>query len=550
MTRTRQRLVAVTFACALAAGPVLASNGARLTSVGVRAAGRAGVDYAFADDATAPATNPAGIAFTPNRLDQTWLAALPTSEFRNQFGIFHESPGWTVPLPSYSFGVVFDPTQSWHVGDLFDMGNWGLKPSANDPPGDEPTKKDDLPPPPRPTVPYEGKAAPAPAGEPGPPAEPSDEELYGGRLRFGFGVFPVSGGSFRYRHIVTPFWAPNAVEYRTEALLVSVAPSIAFRIFGNGEIALSIGYSPQFLYGTFKLNGPIQQPNTSLSSNFRLSSIFTGTSSLTTYAISHDLTTFGFSQRMGVMFVMKQGLSIGAGYQDRSYLQDYLGESDVDATNQINKQTQNTPGLLQVVDARVNPALGFRSRYGMRVQNFQQPRGFGAGVAFRPSSRIALGLDYTFIGWEELYRTFSVRLTGSSNPNLDIITSQTLKVRVPLEYKNQHVIAVGGSVVVLQGDDIVPDVPSYQVILRAGYNWGQQPVPANTAIPQTPIFYDHHVSGGLTFQWGPYLDFSAAVEYAFQNGLHTGNSITNSDLSSSHQTVSLLTVLWGVGVNF
>ena len=51
----------------------------------------------------------------------------------------------------------------------------------------------------------------------------------------------------------------------------------------------------------------------------------------------------------------------------------------------------------------------------------------------------------------------------------------------------QHVFAVGASVVVFQGDDIVPDVPSFQIILRVGYNWGQNPVPANTAIPQRSI---------------------------------------------------------------
>jgi long-subunit fatty acid transport protein len=546
VTRTRQRLVAVTFACALAAGPALASNGARLTSVGVRAAGRAGVDYAFADDATAPATNPAGIAFTPNRLDQTWLAALPESTFRNQFGIFHESPGWTVPFPAYSFGVIFDPTQSWHVGDLFDLGNWGLKPSAQDPPGDETDKP--LPPAPKPTIPVDAKPT-SPSGEPVPGAEPSDEELYGGRFRFGFGVYPVSGGQFLYRHIVTPFWAPNSVTYSTSATLLSLAPSAAFRIIGNGDFSLSLGYSPQFLYGTFQLKGPIQQPNTTLSSDFRLSSIFAGSNNLTTYSISHDLTTFGFSQRVGLMFVMKM-FSLGLVYQDRSYLQDYLGEADVDSTNQINQLTQGTPSLLQVVDPRINPALGFRSRYGMRVQNFQQPRGYGVGIAFRPLPRVALGLDYTFINWEELYRDFQARLTAGSNPNLDILTSQTLKVRVPLEYKNQHVVAVGASVVVLQGEDIVPDVPSFQVILRAGYNWGQNPVPANTAIPQTPIFYEHHISGGLTFQWGPYLDFSIAAEYAFYNSIHTGNSVANSDLSSSHQEVSLFTLQLGFGVNF
>lgn len=550
--RTKRALVVASFLAALVAGPAIASNGAKLTSYGARAAGRGGVDYAFADDATAPATNPAGIAFTPNRFDNNWLAAIADAKFRNSNGIFNLKPKWQVPIPAYSFGVVIDPTQSWHVGDLFDMGNWGLKPSANDAPPDaleqymlaqattpdkEPrgtSKADELPPPPAPTVPI---------------SEPTDEELYGGRFRFGFGVFPVSGGSFQYKHIITPFSAPNALGYRTDAEGLAVAPTFAFRIIGSKDFSLAFGYSPQFHYAKFKLNGPIQQPNTTLNPTFRLSSIFVGSTSLLTYATSHDLSTYGFSQRLGFMFTTKY-LSIGLTYQDRTYLQDYLGSADVDATKQVQVLTTGNPGLLSIVDSRVDVNRGFNSTYDMRIKNLQQPRQFGVGFAFRPSDRIALGLDYTFIGWEELYRVFSVRLTNGSNTNLDVMTSPSVKVRVPLKYHNQHVIAVGGSVVVLRGDDIVPEVPSYQVILRAGYNWGQTPLRANTAIPQTPIFFDHHVSGGLTFQWGPYLDFTFAVEHAFHTGLKTGISRTNSDLSFSHQTVKLTQFFFGTGVNF
>jgi len=42
----------------------------------------------------------------------------------------------------------------------------------------------------------------------------------------------------------------------------------------------------------------------------------------------------------------------------------------------------------------------------------------------------------------------------------------------------------------------------------------------------------------------------AAVEYALQASVHTGNSIVNSDLSFSHQTATLLQIYWGFGVNF
>src|SRR5208282_3429652 len=113
-----------------------------------------------------------------------------------------------------------------------------------------------------------------------------------GRFRFGLGVFPVSGGTFLYRHIVTPFWAPAAVTYATNVQELAIAPSLAFRILGNGDFSLALGYSPQFHYATLQIKGPVQQPLASLSPEFQLSSIFVGSTSLTTYSIPQDLTTF------------------------------------------------------------------------------------------------------------------------------------------------------------------------------------------------------------------------------------------------------------------
>jgi long-subunit fatty acid transport protein len=527
--------VAVAVASAFAA-PVVASNGARLTSISVRAAGRGGVDYAFADDATGPGTNPAGMAFISNRFDQTWIAAFADATFKNQFGSFHMSPQAQIPVPAYSFGIVLDPTAEWHLGAFFDPGNWNLKPSADDPPDDKIQNQV------TPTVPPTERA-------PTVPPEANEAELYGGKIRFGFGVFPVSGGQFTYRHLETPFFSPASLQYQTIATELAVTPSIAYRIVDTPDFSISIGYAPQFHYATFKQEGPIEQPRATLTPPFALSSALLNSNSVQSYSVTHDVSTFGFSQRAGAMF-KSQMFAIGLAYQDRTYNQDYLGNATVDSNTQINKLTNNNPGLLQIINPNINPAIGFGASYAFRIQNYQQPREAGVGFAFRPIDRIALGIDYTYIGWAELFRVFQVRLSGGSNPNLNIITGPTLKVRIPLEYTDQHVIAIGGSACILQGDDIVPGEPSYMLILRLGYNYGKNPVPANTSLPQTPIYFEHHATIGLSFQWGPYIDFNIAMEHAFYTGVHTGISQVNSDLDFSHQEVKLTTFFGGIGANF
>jgi long-subunit fatty acid transport protein len=538
----------------LLVSPALASNGARLTAYGVRAAGRGGVDYAFADDATAPATNPAGMAFIPNRLDQTWVAAQADVDYHNAFGDWHMAPNTTVALPAYSFGVVFDPTQKWHVADLFDLGNWGLKPSAKDPPEDDWERSRSFADtePPGSGEKVEGASVPG-ASVPGtspPPSsssEPSEEEMYGSPFRIGFGVFPVKGGLFSFAHIATPFFSPGAPEYTTSATELSLAPSFAVRIGKH----FSIGLSPQFRYGILKLTSPIEQPRTVLAPEFVTASQLVNSSTVQTFANSHNLSTFGISGRIGAMFTLPNQFSLGVAYQDRSYLQDYLGGATVFAGSQVNALTFGSPGVLSLIDPRINVANGFVTKYNMRVQKgIQSPRQAGLGFAFYPFSRLSLGFDYTWIHWSEVMRVLQVRLTDPTNENLAVLSGSTVHVKVPLEWRDQHVLAAGTSIVVLQGDDIIPDEPSYKLILRFGYNWAQRPFRASNVLPQTPVFFEHHASCGLTFQWGPYLDFSLAYEHSFFSSVHTKINNTDSDLSWSHETAYLDTIFAGVGVNF
>lgn len=190
------------------AGSANASNGEKPVGFGAPASGRGGVDYGFAEDATAAQTNPAGIAFVNDRMDWDFAFLLSLGNFTNGFGREKLSPEWTVD-PLYQLGVVIDPTALVHLGDLGDPGSWGLSPDR---------KAEDC----------------------------------GGPFHLGLGIFTDTGSSFRFRHIVTPSYAPTALEYRGEEVTLSIAPTFAFRIGDH----FSIGYTPSFrisqaLLGTF-----------------------------------------------------------------------------------------------------------------------------------------------------------------------------------------------------------------------------------------------------------------------------------------------------------
>lgn len=528
------------------AGAAEATNGLKLTAYGPRSAGRGGVDYAYADDAIGPATNPAGMAFVyGNRFDQNWAVVIPKVSWTNQAGeTFRNKAGVFIPLPAFSFGTFVDPSKDWEIAPIFDLGSWGLEDE-----GPEEATPD-----------AKVKGPPADADEESDLAELTDAELYGGRLRIGFGVFPLTGAKIKIANMRTAENDGNPiisrpVNYETNVLSLIFAPSVAYRFNKH----FSAGITFQVRYTQFELDGVIAQPLSTLSPAFRtVTSIFSEEGQILTVADIDDGSTntennngqWGVSFRIGVQFRSRY-FSAGLIYQDRTYSTDIFGRASVDATDQIMAILANSGLPLSAISALgVNPALGFASEYDVRIQDFEFPRMFGLGFAFNPHERFSIGFDYTFILWEEVMRVFKSRLSNGSNPNLDVITSPTLNVRIPLGFRNQHVIAVGLSALALRGDDIVEGVPSYELVLRAGWNYAKNPTPGKTTLPQQPTIGEHHATTGFTFHWGPLVELSFAFDYTLPTSLSTGQHEGNFTLSNSKQRMSIMFFHFGLGVNF
>lgn len=533
----------------LSAGPALATNGFKLTAYGPRAAGRGGVDYAFADDGIGPVNNPAGMAFVyGNRLDSNWAVVKLDVEWENVFGRFEKESDLFFPLPAFSFGAVFSGGPStWDIAPLFDLGRWGLL--------DDRADRAEGPP-------EEGgsdEALDAFAGD-------DEERLYGGRWRFGFGVFPVTGGVVKIKDLdvsVDPNNPASAspadsaylppLDWETNVLALAVTPSLAYRF----NRYFSVGLSLQFIYSRFEIDGGIAQPLAILRDDFEFPAValnFSNSGQMLTAADVDDAWAFGFSGRLGILF-NSEYFSAGLVYQEKSHMADFLGRSTVDATDEVNRMTATLggPAALALIDPGINPALGFTSVYDLRIEDFEAPRMVGLGFAVRPHRRLSLGFDYTYIHWSEVARVLKVRLSHGDNQNLDIMTGGTVHVRIPLQWENQHVIAFGVTWLAYEGDDLVEGVPSWALVLRAGYNYGKSPTPDDTTLPQQPTISEHHVSGGFTLHWGPLIEFNVAVEYALPRTLKTpSNRFHTADytLSGSKQTASILFVSFGLGVNF
>ncbi|HZU96983.1 MAG TPA: outer membrane protein transport protein [Planctomycetota bacterium] len=485
------RLGVAALVLATSAGAAWASNGEKPTAFGAAAGGRGGVDYAFADDATAPQTNPAGLGFVNDRIDWDSAFLLSLGFWENSFRRESLSPGWTT-APFYQIGAVIDPGGSIHIQDMGDD-KWGLGS----------VKADD----------------------------------YGSPFHLGLGVYTDAGTSFNFRHIETPFFAPAALEYRGQEATIKIGPTFAFRPVEF----LSFGWAPALRYSRLDIDSPIQQPNTGLSQSFQAV-----IPSVMTYAQSHNLDSVGFTQRFGLK-LKTEYFSAGLVYQDRSYSDAYRGQIVQDSSAGI----RQIPAAVQAALFQVlNPNLGFSSKYDARVEHFESPRQFGAGIQISPFDRVQIGLDYTYIMWSEFRRSLQVRISNPRNTNFAILSGSSSEIHVPLEWGDQSVIAAGIQATVLQGDEIVPGFHTWKLILRAGYNWGQSPLPRTTINPALPLIFEHHASAGFTLAIGPYAELTNCVIHAFSSNEHVGVDHANTDLNFSRLNMQDWAVITQLSLKF
>lgn len=137
------------------------------------------------------------------------------------------------------------------------------------------------------------------------------------------------------------------------------------------------------------------------------------------------------------------------------------------------------------------------------MENFTWPQQVEAGVSFRPTPRLLLAFDVSWVNWAAAIETVKVK---ASNPNVPMPAAyQNLEVPFIMDWDDQIVLALGAQ---------------YEIndswTVRAGYNYGSNPVPDDTLNPLFPAIVEHHVTAGFTYSIGSW-DFDFAYEHAFEN---------------------------------
>ena len=152
------------------------------------------------------------------------------------------------------------------------------------------------------------------------------------------------------------------------------------------------------------------------------------------------------------------------------------------------------------INFRSHPMLGDKVLYDAEIDGFTFAAQAGIGFALRPSSDWIVALDVKRYYWDAALDTITVTGSNPSTPG----APPTVTLPFVFDWEDQWVVALGA-------DYRLSD----RVTLRAGYNWGENPVPSRTLTPLFPAITEDHVSVGAGILKGNTV-FDIALEHAFE----------------------------------
>ena len=149
------------------------------------------------------------------------------------------------------------------------------------------------------------------------------------------------------------------------------------------------------------------------------------------------------------------------------------------------------------------------------VIDFQWPAMLAAGVAYRPNPKTLLVFDLKQIYWASVMDSFRMGFTASDDPGNGPLAGQDLYAELYQDWDNQLVFALGGA---YQIND--------QWTVRAGYNYGDNPVPSQYLNCLFPAIVQSHLTAGFGWAWNDSssIDFSAV--YGFKVTDTSGYNVT------------------------
>jgi long-chain fatty acid transport protein len=233
-----------------------------------------------------------------------------------------------------------------------------------------------------------------------------------------------------------------------------------------------------------------------------------------------DLETsgFGWDGHFGVLYRPIDNLQFGVAYKSSSRI-DSHGRASGDGSQQFNQP------LPFHYDAEV-------------INHLPQMVVSGMSWKFLPKWRLALQVDW--INWGGAFRELPINLGNGSNTKINnLVGSSSIQDAVPLNWQDKFVYRGGLEYAI-----------SENFVARAGYCYGQSPVPTSTLTPLTAAIVENTFTAGLGYHWKKFQ-----LDLAYQWDIPTtryvaGSGLLSGDYSNSSTQVGIHWLALTAGFRF
>jgi long-chain fatty acid transport protein len=296
-------------------------------------------------------------------------------------------------------------------------------------------------------------------------------QLGSGPVTMGIGFFAQGGSGNVFKNLATPFGTRD--ELSSQFRIGKVTPTVAYKF----NESLSLGVSLQVVYTDIRQK---VFPETSVFDPLDPTQTFFGTE-------LKDMYGFGYGVKVGALYKVSERLTIGAAY-----------------TGKMNLPLRNGKVIVNMSSA----GLGKVTYSDARIEGMSLPQDFGVGVAVRVAKPLLISAEVTWIDWSKALKTSTLRASNPDHP----AAPPALALTSTLNWRDQYVFAVGAAYDLTE-----------KATLRAGYNYGKNPIPVNTLSPLLDPICERTVTFGGGYSFSKTWQVNAAAEYNLRNRVRYNN---------------------------
>ncbi len=443
--------------------PAFSQTGTRLVGFDARTIGRGGVSLGYFDNSGLLMTNPAGISFlSSSMLDANFSLMVPSLHFKNTL---NDKDGKTnyFPMPDVSYVNNPDDNLTWGVG-FFTQGGMGADFTLN------------------------------------------------------HALFVDRSGNY----------IPQ--DYHSKLAVMQGGPSVSYKITPS----FSVGISAHLVYSMLEFKMPyslspsvmngVVNPQTGMTFGQMFSASPAqggfGYQEVTAAADMNNLTAISFTGKIGFAYKVDDRLSFGLTYSLPTSLTYKNGKATMDMTAQLNDafgkavmgyMAQN-PGssqqqaqgavMQQFTQMGIDLSKGAADNYYLQTK-LKLPQSLGLGVSYKATNALNFGLDLEWINWKNAFDYMNLSLSNGTNPNIQKMMGNngSFDINFPMNWKDVILVKLGGEY------DVNNDLT-----IRAGFAYGNNPVPSSTIFPVFPAIVESHVMLGAGYKLTGKLMLNAAYE--------------------------------------